>query len=192
MSKLVLASQSPRRAELLTQIGVAFRQQVADIDETPRMGESAQDYVSRLAVEKALAVLPGVAADEVVLGSDTVVVVNQQVLGKPEDESQFRRMMSLLSGTTHQVLTAVCVASREKTLTATVGADVTMQPLTAQQIHWYWQSGEPHDKAGGYGIQGLGARFIKHISGSYSAVVGLPLFETTELLLQMGVIQYEC
>lgn len=198
MQKIALASASPRRRELLAQLGVCFELIKVDVDESLLPDEIATDYVLRLAKTKALA---GVAAQLAtaqspqdgktsaavlpVLGADTIVVVDGQVLGKPLDQADFLRMMRLLAGRQHQVYTAVALASTDKLLADTVQTDVWFSAMTEQQMLEYWQSGEPCDKAGGYGIQGLASRFIPKISGSYFAVVGLPLYETDQLLQQL-------
>ncbi|MCC2617652.1 Maf family protein [Aestuariibacter halophilus] len=189
---LILASQSPRRRELLAQLGVSFTTLPADIDETVMTAELPDAYVARLAEQKAAAVRQQVAVSDWVLGSDTAVVIDGQILGKPADEAEFRSMMLRLSGKQHQVLTAVALIGQTGTTLKVVTTDVTFDVLTDAQIHWYWQTSEPKDKAGGYGIQGLGGQFVKHINGSYSAVVGLPLCETRQLLEQAGVELYEC
>ncbi|MBV2130468.1 Maf family protein [Arsukibacterium indicum] len=180
--EIALASASPRRRELLQQIAVPFSLVQVDVDESLHDGESPVAYVSRLARAKAQA-----GADQIhfalpVLGADTIVVVDQHILGKPADEADFSRMMQLLSGRCHQVLTAVALIGRHNSASCCVTTDVSFRQLTAADIAAYWQTGEPRDKAGGYGIQGQGGRFVSHISGSYSAVVGLPLCETDLLL----------
>lgn len=184
---LVLASQSPRRAELLTQLQVRFTTCVANIDESVLSGETAHAYVLRLAEQKAKAGLAMSDNDATVLGSDTVVVVDNQILGKPIDQADSQRMLKLLSDRTHQVCTAVAVVNRERVESCLVATDVTFKPLSDVEIDAYWHSGEPADKAGSYGIQGLAGRFVTRIEGSYSAVVGLPLYETSELLSEMGL-----
>lgn len=186
---LYLASGSPRRRELLGQIGVPFVVLNAPIDETPWPAESPADYVQRLACAKAqagLATLPdsGVA---VVLGADTSVVLAGRILGKPEDRADAVAMLSALSGHTHEVLTAVALASRERCAVRLVSSQVSFRPLSAGEIEAYWASGEPLDKAGSYAIQGLGAVFVSHLQGSFSAVVGLPLCETAALLADFGI-----
>lgn len=182
VKKIVLASASPRRCELLAQLGVPFDQVVADIDESVLDGESPQEYVQRLALAKATAVLNRLGTDMPVLGADTIVVAKQQILGKPADFADFQRMMRLLSAQCHQVYTAVAVVTTEQAWQQLVGTEVCFRALTETEIMSYWQSGEPQDKAGGYGIQGQAARFIQRINGSYGAVVGLPLCETEQLL----------
>ncbi len=182
MTSLYLASGSPRRQELLTQLGVAFERIVTGIEEKRAEGESAQQYVSRLAREKALAGVAQVPRDLPVLGADTIVILNGEVLEKPHDEEHAFKMLSKLSGHTHQVMTAVALADRQQVLDCLVVTDVTFRVLTEEDIAGYIASGEPMDKAGAYGIQGLGGCFVRKINGSYHAVVGLPLVETYELL----------
>ncbi|TMP33015.1 Maf family protein [Pseudoalteromonas rubra] len=179
---LYLASASPRRRELLTQLGYSFSQFSVDADESQLTGETPLIYVERLARLKATSGVSMGYQDAPVLGSDTIVVLGQQALGKPKDKNDFMVMMQALSGKTHQVMTAVAVAGIDRILSRTVITDVTFKPLSEQEIEQYWQSGEPQDKAGGYGIQGLGGRFVTQLSGSYFAVVGLPLYETDELI----------
>lgn len=185
MSRLILASASPRRAELLAQIGVPFEVVPADIDETPKPGEAPEAYVERLAREKALAVA-GAESRLPVLGSDTSVVIGGDILGKPDSPASARSMLQRLSGSTHQVITAVAVAVPGRCHCRVVTTNVTFRPLSQAEIHAYVASGEPFDKAGGYGIQGLGGIFVCELKGSYSAVVGLPLCETAELLAEAG------
>ena len=187
-SSLVLASGSPRRKELLTQLGYEFSVFVTDIEEQQQLDEDAQAYVQRLSLDKAKAALNLIAEREpnsdsvVVLGSDTVVVSQGQVLEKPSDLADCKRMLTQLSDQRHQVMTAVSVVSADRQKTEIVITDVWFKPLSEQEIEKYWQTGEPCDKAGSYGIQGLGGRFVTRIEGSYYAVVGLPLFETDQLL----------
>jgi septum formation protein len=185
---LVLASASPRRAALLEQIGVAHRVCAVDVDETPLQGEAPTDYVTRLALTKARAGALE-AADSLVLGADTAVVLGEEVLQKPRDRDHGVEMLLALSGREHGVMTAVALAgrgAREDALRLSVSR-VWMRPITRQEAFAYWETGEPRDKAGGYAIQGLGAIFIARVDGSYSGVVGLPLCETAELLSAHGV-----
>ncbi|QGU12455.1 septum formation inhibitor Maf [Leclercia sp. J807] len=182
MTSLYLASGSPRRQELLTQLGLSFERIVTGIEETRAEGESAQQYVSRLAREKAQAGVAQVPRDLPVLGADTIVILNGEVLEKPHDGEHAFRMLRKLSGQTHQVMTAVALADRQHVLDCLVVTDVTFRVLTDEDIAGYITSGEPMDKAGAYGIQGLGGCFVRKINGSYHAVVGLPLVETYELL----------
>ncbi len=176
ISKLVLASGSPRRRELLAQMGYQFEVVVPNVEEKRAAAESPAPYVERLSRDKALA---GAA---VVIGSDTIVVKDQQVLEKPRDFADAKRMLLKLSGSQHQVMTGVSVTCRGITLSVVVTTEVWFKTLSEQEIEAYWQSGEPCDKAGSYGIQGLGGRFVTRIEGSYHAVVGLPLYETDQLL----------
>lgn len=181
--RIILASASPRRRELLQQIGVAHEVLAVDIDETARPGESAVDLVCRLARQKAEEGARRSGAAVPVLGSDTVVVVDGRVFGKPLDGNDAQRMLLQLGGREHEVLTAVALTDPQggvrEALSTTV---VRMRPIVAAEAAAYWASGEPAGKAGGYAIQGLGAVFIEHIRGSYSGVMGLPLYETAQLL----------
>lgn len=181
---IALASSSPRRRELLAQLGVNFTLVKADIDESVLAAEDAKTYVQRLALAKAEAGLARLPEPKPVLGADTIVVIDNQILGKPSDFADFKRTMQLLSGRCHQVMTAIALVSPQHKLQQLVCTDVYFRALTDSEIEQYWQSGEPHDKAGGYGIQGLGGRFVKRINDSYTAVVGLPLCETEQLLQQ--------
>lgn len=178
---IVLASASPRRRELLQQLGVPHEVRAVDVDEAALPGESAPQLVTRLAMAKALAGLQLDGARPV-LGSDTVVVVDQVVFGKPVDAADAQRMLAALSGRTHQVLTAVALARAEGIAQVLSETDVTMRHITTAEAVAYWQTGEPAGKAGGYAIQGRGALFIERIRGSYSGVMGLPLYETAQLL----------
>lgn len=180
---LYLASASPRRAELLTQIGIRFQRVVADVDEQQQPGESPADYVQRLALQKAQAAANKIKDKQaLVLGADTIVLCDGQVMEKPLHQAHAKQMMLQLSDNTHQVLTAISLVKGEQSRVQLVCTDVTFKALTEQEISAYWQSGEPKDKAGGYGIQGIAGQFVTHISGSYSAVVGLPLYQTAELI----------
>lgn len=187
MADLLLASASPRRKELLQQIGVNIDVCAVNIDESMREAELAEDFVLRLAQEKAEA--GGCLAGNQLptLGSDTIVVCDGVVMGKPKDQQHALAMLKQLSGRTHQVLTAVAITDGSSMESCLVSTDVTFNGLTEQQMLDYWQTGEPADKAGGYGIQGLGAVFVKHMVGSYSAVVGLPLAETAQLLAKFDI-----
>jgi septum formation protein len=188
----VLASTSPRRKELLAQAGFSqadfsFQLVAPDIDERPLLTETAEQYVCRLAVEKAqagLALSTHMIAPKV-LGSDTIVVLNNRILGKPIDQDDAKRMLTLLSGQTHEVMTAVALTDGEHTFSRLCRTQVSFCELSTVDIDAYVASGEPMDKAGAYGIQALGGCFVQSISGSYSAVVGLPLVETRELLACM-------
>ncbi len=171
---------------MLAQIGVRFDCQSADIDESVHDAERPAEYVSRLALEKARAVASE-AADVWVLGSDTSVVCDQQILGKPGNKEDAVAMLLMLSGRRHQVLTAVALVQGERQRSLLVSTDVVFRVLCRSECEHYWETGEPWDKAGSYAIQGLGAVFVERIEGSYSAVVGLPLQETAQLLQQLGV-----
>ncbi|CAI9389761.1 MULTISPECIES: Maf family protein [Citrobacter] len=182
MTSLYLASGSPRRQELLSQLGISFERIVTGIEETRGEGESAQQYVSRLAREKARAGVALTPRDLPVLGADTIVILNGEVLEKPRDAHHAALMLRKLSGQTHQVMTAVALADSQYVLDCLVMTEVTFRALTDADIADYIASGEPMDKAGAYGIQGQGGCFVRKINGSYHAVVGLPLVETYELL----------
>lgn len=186
---LILASASPRRRELLTQIGVSFELIVHDIDESVLAGETPVQYVCRLARAKAAAVANDarVMKKRVVLGADTIVVIDQQILGKPGNEQDAQRMLSLLSGRQHEVLSAVCVCRGEQSALEMSRTSVVFRSLSAAEIAAYWRSGEPQGKAGAYAVQGLGALFIESLHGSYSGVVGLPVFETARLLRMFDI-----
>lgn len=183
---LVLASASPRRSELLAQAGVRHVVQVAGVDESVRDGESPADYVERLARAKAVAVLP-LAGALPVLGADTTVVVDDEILGKPVDAADAARMLARLSGREHRVLTAVAVCRGSEILSRTSDTRVWFRVLDERLIARYVATGEPLDKAGAYGIQGLGGTLVTRIDGSYTGVVGLPLAETVALLEAFGV-----
>ncbi len=189
MPTLFLASASPRRAELLGQIAVPFQRVSASIDETPLEGEEPAVYVERLALEKAQAGLQQLRqeAGAVVLGADTAVVLDGRILGKPQDRADALAMLAALAGREHQVLTAVALCSATRSASVVVASQVRFAPISPAQADAYWASGEPLDKAGSYAIQGLGAVFVAGMSGSYSAVVGLPLCETASLLAEFGI-----
>lgn len=185
-----MASRSPRRSDLLAQIGVPFVVIAADIDETPLPEESPHRYVSRVTLDKARAArlqLPRTDSRPI-LAADTEVIVDERVLGKPQDEDDAIGMMRLLSGRTHQVLTAVALLTPQHEWLAHSVSRVTFRIVGDEEARRYWRTGEPADKAGGYAIQGYGALFIAHLQGSYSGVMGLPLFETGRLLEQAGIL----
>lgn len=182
MISLYLASGSPRRRELLTQLGLQFERLMTHVEEQRQPEEAAEAYVRRLASDKARAGVAVAPQDLPVLGADTIVVLNGEVLEKPQDAAHAAAMLSKLSGQTHQVMTAVVLADKQRELDCLVTTDVTFRKMTAEEISHYIASGEPMDKAGAYGIQGLGGNFVRKINGSYHAVVGLPLVETGELL----------
>lgn len=178
---MILASRSPRRAELLAAAGFTFEVLSVDVDETPRTGESAREYVERLALEKARAVAAERPRD-VVLGADTTVVVDGRILEKPRDAADAAAMLRALSGRAHEVLTGVAVVAPGRIRTGVESTLVWFDPLSDEDIAGYVASGEPMDKAGAYGIQGLAGAFVATLHGSYSGVMGLPLFETARLL----------
>ncbi|CAM3883236.1 Maf family protein [Avibacterium gallinarum] len=191
--QLYLASQSPRRLQLLQQLGLCVATFNADIDETPKINELPADYVARMAGEKnhaarqALQNQPNFLPHLPILSADTIVVCDQQILGKPQTTLHAQQMLEQLSARTHQVLTAVCVSLLDQKHSLVQTSQVTFNPLKEQEISAYIRTGEPMDKAGAYGIQGMGGIFISHIEGSFSGVMGLPVFETAELLRQVGV-----
>ncbi|WP_397443471.1 Maf family protein [Pseudomonas chlororaphis] len=190
MKSLYLASGSPRRRELLTQIGVPFTAISADIDETPLPDESPVAYVERLARDKAAAGYALIADDPsaaCVLGADTAVVLDGRILGKPLDQADAQSMLMALSDREHEVLTAIAVLDGQRCESRVVRSLVRFRAIGDDEAARYWASGEPRDKAGGYGIQGLAAVFVAGLNGSYSAVVGLPVCETAELLGHFGI-----
>lgn len=182
---IILASQSPRRAELLRQVGVAFEIRVADVDERVRSGETPSDYVRRVALAKAEAVQAR-APTLPVLAADTAVVINGRILGKPDDRDDALGMLAQLSGRTHEVLSGVALLTDKPAFRLSVSR-VSFRPLSPGEAAAYWATGEPADKAGAYAVQGLAAAFIERIEGSYSGIMGLPLFETLELLRGAGL-----
>lgn len=196
---IYLASRSPRRRELLRQIGVNFELiplregagRGADVDETPHVGESADDYVLRVACDKARAAANIVAARRIVarpvVAADTTVICDEDILGKPANADEATQMLSRLAGRTHRVLTAVAVAAENRMQTRVSESRVWFRSLDAAEIRRYVAAGESHDKAGGYAVQGLAAAFITRIDGSYSGIMGLPLAETAELLRSYGI-----
>lgn len=185
---LYLASGSPRRRELLTQIGVPFVPLSVAIDETPAPDEAPAAYVERLARGKAAAGLASLADRQaVVLGADTTVVLDGRILGKPGERAEALAMLQALGGREHEVLTAVALAAAGRSAVRVVRSRVAFRPLTCVEAEAYWATGEPLDKAGGYAIQGFAAVFVSHLEGSYSAVVGLPLCETAQLLAEFGI-----
>lgn len=181
---LILASASPRRAELLRAAGINFTVRAADVDETIQPGESPHDYVLRLSREKALAVARG---DELTLGADTTVVINGEIAGKPVDDEDARRMLRALSGQWHEVLTGVTLARADQVLSDVVSTLVKFAEMSEAEVDWYVITGEPMDKAGAYAIQGHAALFVERIEGSYSNVVGLPVQMVYRLAGELGV-----
>jgi septum formation protein len=183
-----LASASPRRRELLNQIGIGYTLLHAEVDEALLPGESAGDYVRRVALEKVRAgrlLLSGDAGSPV-LGADTAVVVDGRIMGKPCGRDEGIDMLLTLSGRSHQVLSAVAISAGREALRVSESR-VTFRTLTQAQCAAYWDTGEPHDKAGGYAIQGRAAMFVSRLEGSYSGVMGLPVYETAELLQEFGI-----
>jgi septum formation protein len=181
---LILASASPRRAELLRAAGINFIVRAADVDETIQPRESPDEYVLRLSREKALAVARD---DELTLGADTTVVINREIAGKPVDAEDARRMLGALSGQWHEVLTGVTLARADRVLSDIATTRVKFAELSEAEINWYVATGEPVDKAGAYAIQGRAALFVERIEGSYSNVVGLPVQMVYRLAREMGV-----
>ena len=190
--KLILASQSPRRKELLTQLGYHFTCQPADIDESVHLHESVIVYVERMAKEKATIIAMALENQQtnVVLGADTCVTLGDKILAKPRDLAECIAILSALSGQKHQVHTAIAIHCGDKISSQVVCTEVFFKSLTPDEIIAYWHTGEPQDKAGAYGIQGIAGQFVSRIEGSYSAVVGLPLYETAQLLSSFGVFSY--
>jgi septum formation protein len=185
-STIILASASPRRRELLEQINVRYSVYAVDIDETPLIGESPLAYVQRVAAEKSAACLAKLHTSKPILAADTTVVLGDVIMGKPKDQDDALTMLRLLSGKTHQVYSAISLRGLIHSQAVSI-TDVTFKDLTEQEIVDYWHSGEPLDKAGAYAIQGKGSVFVSAINGSFSGVVGLPLFETAQLLRQQGI-----
>jgi septum formation protein len=191
MPKIYLASRSPRRGELLRQIGVDFEVLPSDIDENVLPGEAPEHYVLRLAQEKALACIQAVIRRGLhsmpVLAADTTVCVDSEILGKPEDEEHAAAMLRMMSGRWHSVHTGVAVAEGDRIAVLLSSTKVEMRTLSETEIAAYAASGEPDGKAGAYGIQGVAGAFISRIEGSYSGVMGLPIFETVQLLDKFGI-----
>ena len=188
-ARVILASQSPRRRELLRLIGITHEVRPADIDETQFAGEQPREHAERLAREKA-AVIARAEPDAIVIGSDTIVVVDGDVLGKPADEAEAARMLRRIAGRSHVVMTAVAVVWRGETRSAVEEVGVDFHPLTDAEIDAYIATREPMDKAGAYGIQGYGATIVERIEGDYFAVMGLALGRMVELMRRLG-IRYE-
>ncbi|MBM4207876.1 MAG: septum formation inhibitor Maf [Gammaproteobacteria bacterium] len=185
-AQLVLASASPRRKDLLAQINISTIINPVDFDETPLPDEDPVAYVRRIAAGKSALCAEQLGIDLPVLAADTAVVLDGKILGKPKDEEDAIAMLSALSGRSHQVLTAVSLRGKQHRQTLSV-SEVTFRLLGESEIRAYWRTGEPVDKAGAYAIQGLGSIFVVTINGSFSGVVGLPLFETAELLAKEGI-----
>lgn len=186
--QLALASTSPRRRELLAQLNLRVLAVGIDVDESLHVNEQPHEYVVRVAAMKAAAGASKVEDQRLpVLGADTSVVIDGEVLGKPLNHADGATMLNRLSGRWHEVITGVVVLHEGKQYIAESTNRVLFRPLTTDEIEWYWSTGEPHDKAGAYAIQGLAAQFIERLEGSYSGVMGLPLFETSKLLSEAGV-----
>ncbi|WP_455210741.1 Maf family protein [Kaarinaea lacus] len=195
--EVYLASSSPRRRELLTQLGVNFAVLHPNVDESIMVGETAEQFVIRLALEKARAgwelVQQQAKSPRPVIGADTCIVLGDELIGKPNDKPHYDQVMNKLSGTIHHVYSAVAITGNAASGPAVEEkhrlsrSSVEFRKISAHEREIYWKSGEPADKAGGYALQGLAAAFVKNINGSYSGIVGLPLFETAEMLLQFGV-----
>lgn len=183
-----LASSSPRRREILAAMGIRFTAAGVDIDETRYAGEPVTDMVVRLAVAKVGAARATVDRSLPVLGADTAVALDDHVLGKPESEAEAVEMLASLSGRAHKVLTGVALDYAGEIMSVTSVTEVRFREIHYDEASSYWQSGEPRDKAGGYAVQGIGGIFVETISGSYSGVVGLPVFETAELLSKAGLV----
>ncbi|MEQ1636117.1 MAG: Maf family protein [Methylococcales bacterium] len=187
MAQIILASASPGRRELLDQIGIRYRVQAADVDETAFAGETPLAYVGRIAAAKSAWVQSCHKTDLPILAADTSVVCNGRILGKPLDEADAANMLQHLSGCTHQVYTALSLRASAEHWQSVSVTDVTFKTLSKAEIRAYWKTGEPVDKAGSYAIQGLASVFVTAIQGSFSGVVGLPIFETVSLLAQVGI-----
>ncbi len=189
--QLILASASPRRKALLAQLGIQCQVNAVEIDETPFLNEEPLTYVKRIAAAKSAACLATYQGSLPILAADTSVVLGHQMMGKPENQHHAQQMLLALSGTTHQVYSAISLRCRTANKVIHQEAvnitQVTFRKLTLAEIATYWETGEPCDKAGGYAIQGLGSIFIEKIHGSFSGVMGLPLFETAQLLAQHGI-----
>ena len=191
--RVYLASGSPRRSELLAQIGIEFDKLTIDVDESRLIDEMPLDYVQRIAQVKAKAGWAALGENELrpVIGADTSVIIGQDILGKPKNKAEAKTMLKRLSNNQHAVLTAVSLIYGEQVLTRVSYNKVTFAPLTEAELDWYITTGEGEDKAGSYAVQGLAALFIKKIEGSYSGIMGLPLRETMELLIDIGSTLHE-
>ncbi|MDO9176282.1 MAG: Maf family protein [Actinomycetota bacterium] len=184
---IVLGSGSPRRRELLTQLGLEFHVVAPDIDESVRAGEAPVSYVHRLAVEKAHAVRAATAGDTLVIAADTTVDLGGEILGKPESLGEARDMLSRLSARTHRVHTGIALCRDDRTLSEVSTSLVTFAPLSPEIVEWYLTTGEPFDKAGGYAIQGAGAVLVQRVRGSVSGIIGLPVHAVARLAAELGV-----
>jgi septum formation protein len=188
-AQIILASASPRRRELLDQINIKAIVQAVDIDESQKQDEPVNEFVERLAMEKAQRGFDTIINEDAlpVLGSDTVVEIDGVILGKPENRQHAKEMLQQLSGKRHKVHTSVAIVTKDRSIIATSSSQVHFKSLELQEIESYLASAEADDKAGAYAIQGIAAQFVKNINGSYSGVMGLPLYETVELLKQCGI-----
>jgi septum formation protein len=188
-AQIILASASPRRRELLDQINIKAIVQAVDIDESQKQDEPVNEFVERLAMEKAQRGFDTIINEDAlpVLGSDTVVEIDGVILGKPENRQHAKEMLQQLSGKKHKVHTSVAIVTKDRSIIATSSSQVHFKSLELQEIESYLASAEADDKAGAYAIQGTAAQFVKNINGSYSGVMGLPLYETVELLKQCGI-----
>ncbi len=187
MDKIYLASTSPRRRELLAQLGVNFDVLTIDIDETPYPQEKPEAYVQRMAEEKATAGWVKCKDHKsIIIAADTSVIIEQQILGKPSSVEHAKQMLIALSGRSHQVMSAVAVATQNNVAVSLNVNTVCFSDLSDEQLEWYLSTNEGIDKAGAYAVQGVAAQFIEHIEGSYSGIMGLPLYETARLLKQAG------
>jgi len=191
---LILASASPRRKELLQSLGITTHVCSADIDESQLKGELPENYVERLALEKAKTVMSLLSQDaqfEIgnlpILAADTIVTLNQQLFGKPKSQDDAMAIWQTLSGKTHEVMTAIALLKESQQYTALSTSKVSFKELNQQEMEMYWQTGEPADKAGAYAVQGFASAWVKSISGSYSGIVGLPLYELNGLLKKVGL-----
>ncbi|WP_301099011.1 Maf family protein [Otariodibacter sp.] len=191
MKSIYLASNSPRRWELLQQLGLDLHSLQSEIDETPHPNEEAKSYCLRVAIEKNKAAQAVRSAKNLanfpILTADTTVSIDQMILGKPKDKDEAYSMLKRLSGKTHQVFTAVCISDGEKQYSCVQTSEVTFKVLSDLEINAYIATGQPMDKAGAYGIQGIGGCFISHLTGSFTGVMGLPMYETADLLKQCGI-----
>lgn len=186
-TNLILASGSPRRKLLLEQLAIIFEVEPPDVDESIVKGEAADIYVTRLSEKKAQTIARKHDSETVILAADTTVVLHGKILGKPESKEHGLQMLNELSGTKHDVLTGVSISKGLRTETFCVKTEVEFRPLGEKEIAWYWETGEPQDKAGSYGLQGVGAAFVATLTGSYSNVIGLPLSETVLMLRDFSI-----
>jgi septum formation protein len=187
MFDIYLASRSPRRAELLSILNIRFKQFSVDIDETIQSSENPIDYINRVTNLKMVSAIECVGDEKPVLVADTIVVIDELIMGKPASYEDSRRMLSMLSGRAHQVITKILIAYKGSLYSSISKSKVQCKIITDNEIEAYWQTGEPQDKAGSYGIQGIGSTFIEKIEGSYTSIMGMPHFEVSRLLEQCGI-----